>query len=223
MDKIAMIKQAEVNGVLAALVEKELVKVADDEDFEALTGAIAGSLSEDYDFEEVMDKTAAVMEEYYELVEGAEGAEGEEGHEKEAGEEGEAEYDERDIMAAYGELTLAKEAGDISEEDFEKEAAKVQQAWEAIKKAPAATGRFIRSGAKGEGVRSSAKNARFNSKRVKTFEKKKGKGTAKGFRSQRAEDRKDLAKALGRSGAVYGGAAGTGVAGKKLYEKYKGE
>jgi len=164
MEKLAMIKQAEVNGVMAALLETELVKVASEEDFDAVTSCITDGLSDDYDMEEVLAKTAEVLDEYYALCE-----EGEEAGEvkKEASEEG---VDETAVMAAIGELTLAKVAGDISEEDYDAEVEKLAGAkFDALKnlgksaKGKASNlGAFLSSGAKGKGIKQGFGKAKGN-------------------------------------------------------------
>lgn len=117
MEKIAsLVKTAEVRGVMACLVDSDLVKVANAEDFDALTEAVSENLSEDYNLDEVLNKTAEILD----AVE-AEAGSGEQ--EKEASNE---DITEADVYAAYGELSMMKEAGEISEEDFEKEAASLQ-------------------------------------------------------------------------------------------------
>lgn len=108
MDKLAMVKLAEVNGVIAGLVDEGLVKVASEEEFNALCDLVSDDLDDSYDLEDVLNKTA-------EIVEVAEALDGE--LEKEASDA----YDTSDILAAYGELTLLKEAGEIDDDTYDQE------------------------------------------------------------------------------------------------------
>jgi len=130
MDKVAMVKSAEVRGVLACLVDNELVKVAEEEEFDALAEVVAENLPEEYTLEDVLDVTGKVMEalegseEEEEVVEEEE--EPEEVVEEEPVKEA-SEADNRAIMAAYGELSMAKEAGEITEDEFIKEANKLTE------------------------------------------------------------------------------------------------
>lgn len=104
MDKIAtLVKEAEVRGVLAGLVDAGHLKVASYEDLEALTSAVSSCLDQNYDLDDVLSKTAEVLD-YLE---------NEDGIEKEAGE-----IDETAVMAAFGELSMMKMAGQIDDETF---------------------------------------------------------------------------------------------------------
>lgn len=58
MDKIAQIKLAETHGVLAALADTGLLKVASEEDFDFMTEKVAEALGDDYDMDQVISKTA---------------------------------------------------------------------------------------------------------------------------------------------------------------------
>jgi hypothetical protein len=128
MDKVAMVKQAEVNGVIAGLVDGGYVKLASEDDFNMVCEAVAGNVSDEWDFNEVIEKTAAVMEEVnaiYEQIEAGAGAP--EDLEKEAS------TDEVDLLAAYGKLTLMKQAEEIDDETYQTEATKLQKAMAATK------------------------------------------------------------------------------------------
>lgn len=133
MDKIAMVKTAEVRGVIACLVDNELVKVANQDEFNALSDLVEANVSENYDVNEVMNKTAEVLdalenmsdEELEELAAAIEEEQAEEAVAEEVAEDEvkeASEINETALMAAYGELAMAKEAGEISAEEFEKEA-----------------------------------------------------------------------------------------------------
>jgi hypothetical protein len=108
MDKIAQLKHAEVAGVISGLIDGGYIKVASDEDFEALTGAVANSISNDWDLNEVLDKTAEVMEYASDDMDKT------------------AEEQVHDALADFGYLVLMKEAEEISDEDFIEKAAKAQ-------------------------------------------------------------------------------------------------
>ncbi len=62
MDKLAQIKIAETRGVVAALIDAGIVKIADENVFGAVTDTIATQLSENYDMDEMLAKTADVLE-----------------------------------------------------------------------------------------------------------------------------------------------------------------
>lgn len=153
MDKVAMIKSAEVRGVLACLVDNNLIKIANEEAFEAIADTVAGNLGDDYNLEDVLDGTASVVEtaealdnlsdeELAELAAAvdAEQAEGDvaapvaevvpevvpEDIPKEASDTQYSATQYKDLMAQYGELVMAKEAGDISDKYFEKQAGMLQ-------------------------------------------------------------------------------------------------
>jgi hypothetical protein len=126
MDKVAMVKQAEVNGVIAGLVDGGYVKLASEDDFNMVCEAVAGNVSDEWDFNEVIEKTAAVMEEVnaiYEQIEADAGVA--DGLRKDAS--------ETDLLAAYGELTLKKQAEEIDDETYQAEATKLQKALAATK------------------------------------------------------------------------------------------
>ena len=240
-----MVKQAEVAGVLAGLVDADLIKIASEEDFEVITDVVAENLSNDYDLDEVLAKTAEVFE-YLEEVDG-------EPLEKTA----EEEYVE--AMAALGEATMDKLAGELDDEEFEKIAASIADlASKAIhgdlSKIPGAIGSGLRGakdylvkGLKGSGIKKSLKARTGLKNYTKDYanymqELKAAKrlglptGLAKKQTKKRfAEGFKQVNKALKgdagalrrralRTGLAYGGAAaatgGAAYGGKKLYDKY---
>ena len=114
MDKLAAIKMAEVQGVLAALVDAELVKVASEEYFNKLAEVVIENLTDDYDLNEVLEKTAAIIE--------AVNAEPMEKEAEELDEVGQA-------LLYHHELVLKKEAGEVSDEEFRKEAKAIRKAF----------------------------------------------------------------------------------------------
>lgn len=138
MDKVAMIKVAEVNGVLAALAEADLVKIASEEDFGKIAEQIAESLPDQYDMEVVLAKTAEVMEEVYAEYDkqaseaAAAGATTEATTTTSTDTETKTAEDVtvQDCLDAQVELAMKKQAGEISEEDFAKESALVKEALE---------------------------------------------------------------------------------------------
>jgi len=239
MEKIAQaVRMAEVNGFVAGLIDMGVIKVASEEEAAVIADVIEEHLPEEYDMNDAM----AIASDVVEALEGDEGAE----PEAEGDEEGmvvqASDYDEVDetaLMAAYGELSMAKHAGDISDEEFEKEAKildsffrsgtqNARRVGKALASAKAAPGKavkatkaglgkvtgYLKAGLKGSGIKDNAKllNA-LNSKR--NF---KGSMAAKNVSS-------DLRKAIARTGVAYGGAtaatAGAAYGGKKLYDKYK--
>lgn len=119
MDKVAMVKQAEVTGVIAGLVDAEYIKLASAEDFDTVCEVVANNISDkDWTFDEVVEKTAEVMDEVYKIYE-------ENGSIKK--EANEKELSESEIMAEIGALTLAKEAGDVSEDEAESKMSKLKK------------------------------------------------------------------------------------------------
>jgi len=144
MDKIAMVKAAEVRGVLACLVDNEMVKVGNEAEFEEVAAAVAEELGDEYTLEDVLEGTAEVMEaiealenmsdeELAELeaaIAAEEGAPAEEEVLEEVPEEEKVASDKghektAELKQQYTDLVMAKEAGEISENYFEKEANKI--------------------------------------------------------------------------------------------------
>ena len=148
MDKVAMIKSAEVRGVLACLVDNGLVKVANEESFEAIADAVASNLGDDYTLEDVLDNTADVVEtaeaiDNMTVVERAAlaaaidnmtdeeraalaAAIDEDAAAAAATPEAEKTAEYKNLMEQYGELVMAKEAGEITDSYFEKQALSIQ-------------------------------------------------------------------------------------------------
>lgn len=159
MDKVAeQVKTAEVNGFTGALIDAGFLKVANDEEAAAVAEIIAEQLPEDYTLEDAMAIAAeiiAILEEEEGGGEAAVPAEdvGEDDMVVEASEK--PQYTESQVMAAYGELNMAKEAGDISDEVFEKEAASLQGLLQSIKGA----GKAAYKGDIGAGAKGLASNA----------------------------------------------------------------
>ena len=221
MDKMAaLVKTAEVNGVLAALIDTGHVKLATDEDFDVVADAIAANLSDNYDLEEVLNKTAEIMDEVEEIY--AEEIYADEIGDQGYGEEG-AEMTDRDAMAELGQAVLAKEAGEIDDEEFAKIAASVKGMFEGARTVGRKAKGFVGKGLRGEGIKDSATDLYRSSKNILKLRGNKG--------AQRASIRKakssgkNLAKSLGRSGAVFtttaAGSGGLGYGIEKLRDRYK--
>jgi hypothetical protein len=123
MEKLATaIKQAEVNGFVGALVETGIIKVANEEEQAVIADVIAEHLPEDYAMEDALAVAADVVDALEDgALEDEEVLVDEDGMVVEASDSS-PELNETALMAAYGELVMAKEAGEISAEDFEKEA-----------------------------------------------------------------------------------------------------
>lgn len=168
----ASIKIAEINGVMGALLETNLVKIASEEDYAVIADAIAERLPEDWDLDTMLQAVDEVMGKYNEIMSAEEGmnveasddgmpAEAEVGTEQaapgpgdvkaekavaEAKAEGQIDdpssklaslgISESDLYAMYGNLVMQKEAGDISENQFKKEAASLKNIMEGIKGFP---------------------------------------------------------------------------------------
>ena len=238
MNKIAeLVKEAEVRGVLAALVDGGHLKVASQEEFDALTEVVSASIDGyDHDLNTVLSKTAEVIE-YLENGD----------FEKEAGE---AEIDETAVMAAFGELSMMKMAGQIDEEAFAKEANKLQALLDfgrkAVESTKGAAGRAF-AGAKnvgkeikdaavagqarrghaavGEAKRNISDLSKFDTKSGNAFEQALNKGFADKkipYEQALAKGKRDRLIGVAKTTGLYGaGAAGTAVGGKALYDKYK--
>lgn len=134
-----MVKKAEVTGVIAGLVDADYIKVASEEDFNAICDTVAGQIdTDDYTFDQVVEKTAEVMDEVYKIYEengiiekvADEKVETEVEAEKVA-----EEYTEGDILAAMGELMMAKEAGEVTAEEQESKMTELKEMLKKHKKA----------------------------------------------------------------------------------------
>lgn len=66
-EKVAMVKHAEIGGVVAALIDAEYIKVADEEVFADLVGEVSERVGDDYTLESVVEKTAEIVKEAIEL------------------------------------------------------------------------------------------------------------------------------------------------------------
>lgn len=223
MDKIAQaVRRAEVNGFVAGLIDSGIIKVATEEEAVIVADVIEEHLPEEYDMEDAMAIAAEVIDALDE--EAAAAAAGVEPEPEAVDEEGMAvvasdeEFNETAAMAAYGELSMAKLAGNISEKEFEKEAAFIRSMLnsakagkEALVRGAKATGRQMKAGLKGEGIRP---NLAALKARMKGATGVAAAGTPA----------RDLGKALGRTAAAYGTAgavgAGTALGAKNLYNKY---
>jgi hypothetical protein len=225
MDKIAeQVKKAEVNGFVAGLVDTGILKVANDEELAIVADVIAENLPEDYTMEDAM----AVAAEVVDALEGGEGMTDEEAAALAAAEaEGTGEgmvveasdKDEVNVtaaMAALGELSMAKEAGDISEEDFKKEAAPIQQMIRSVKRLP---GNLAAKASAAKGNYADALTG--NKKRIAFLENRARKSSGKQLHNI-GQQLRDARKATTRArvGTAAAGAGTTAVGGKALYDKY---
>lgn len=103
MDKIAMLKEAEVAGVLSAFVDNGYMAKLASDDFEYVVEKVAENLDDSYTVEDIADVTGAVLS---------------------GGVEKTAEEAFVDAVApALGAAYMAKMAGEISDEDMEEFAA----------------------------------------------------------------------------------------------------
>lgn len=204
MNKIAsLVKEAEVRGVLAGLVDGGHLKIASVEDLEALTEAVSGAVEGyDYDLNTILSKTAEVIE-----------AQENEGQDKEASED---EVDETAVMAAFGELSMMKMAGEIDEDSFEKEASKLKAMLEGAK----AVGSKVKgAAAKAKELPGKAKDSAKNFKDTftgKARDEYAMKGALEDGYLGKLKDKKN--QMIG-SRALVGGTALLG--GNALYKKYK--
>ena len=224
MNKIAsLVKEAEVRGVLAGLVDGGHLKIASVEDLEALTEVVSGAVEGyDYDLNTILSKTAEVIE-YLEN----------EGQDKEASED---EVDETAVMAAFGELSMMKMAGEIDDETFEKEASKLTAVRDALAVAGSKAkglGKKVLDTATGKNVIKEFNNRKASGQAIKTME---GKFRSAGIKPEnlgadhhwnlnmasakgmRKNDTKNIVKEVGKTVGLAGAA---GVSGKALYDKYK--
>ena len=217
MDKIAKaVRRAEVNGFVAGLIDSGIMKVANEEEAAVVADVIEEHLPEEYDMEDAMAIAAEVVDALGGEAEGEELED--EGYEDEdmvveASDKSEDKpLNKTAALAALGELTMAKEAGEISEEEFQKEAVTLRgmvqgakAGKDAVVRGAKATGNYLKAGLKGEGIRDNAKLLRGLQKN-KLLKTQAGANTAK-----------DFGKSLGRTGVTYGTAA---LGAKGLYNKY---
>jgi len=194
MQKFAhLVKTAEIRGVMAYLVDSEMVKVASEEDFDALVNEVAEAIGdEQYDLNTVLNKTA-------EVIEGSQ----EEQPEQEAEEEKTAEeqdLSQEDAEREIGKLTMAKMANEISDEEYEEKIASVRGR-------VAAKGRDYLDAVTGRNVGRAASEYR-DARRF--AQARPGEATRAGQR----DAGRQLAREVGRTGAAAGG---TGLAGYGAY------
>lgn len=225
MNKIAsLVKEAEVRGVLAGLVDGGHLKIASAEDLEALTEVVSGAVEGyDYDLNTILSKTAEVIE-YLEN----------EGQDKEASEDGADTFDKTAALAAVGELTMAKLAGEISEADYEnavEELMKMADEWsDAAESSRAKDYSWRPKGGAAEKTKGSVR-AQVNKVKSAVVDRAKGKGIGEAARNlkdtltlkgvaggRKTQALKAFAGKAGGTAALYG-AAGLGA--KALYDKYK--
>ena len=219
MDKIAKaVRRAEVNGFVAGLIDSGIMKVANEEEAAVVADVIEEHLPEDYDMEDAMAIAAEVVDALGGEAEGGEVVE-DEGYEDEdmvvEASDRSGEVNETALMAAFGELSMAKMAGEISAEQFEKEAASLQGGINAVR--DLASKAYTGNAGAGfqavrKGVSSGASGVR-NSLRAKadSFGRAfggKGVGRAKGAISQvqgKVDASAAQAQKMGLDPAVFGG------------------
>jgi hypothetical protein len=253
MDKLAMVKSAEVRGVMACLVDNGLLKVANEEMFEMMADAVVEKLAEDYNLEDVLDNTAEVAE----AAEAIENMDEEELAELVAAADTDDEVVEDDVveddidkeasaadidgvMQDYSKLLMAKEAGEITEQYFEKEAGAIKEflskMYAGAKAAPgkmyagakAAPGKMY-AGAKAAPGKMYA-GAKAAPGKVKNIAKEVPGKTIDGLTfdrlraAMRSNGSKDFKKklvmqGLRQSGGAYAGLGAAGYGGKKVYDR----
>ena len=107
MEKIAQIRDQEVRGVLAALVDTGHVKCASREEFDTMSAALAEKVGFEYELADIVEAAGVVLG-------GTPAAE-----EKTASmQKNAAEIHESNCYAALGELLLMKTAGLVDDETF---------------------------------------------------------------------------------------------------------
>lgn len=192
-------KNAEVRGVMAAFVDRGLVKVASQESFEELCDVVSANLDYDYDLQKVAAVTEAVLT-------------GNAPMRKTAAQQKIAHETARN--AALGELLLMKTAGQIDDATFVREAnalIKVGGLKDIL------TAKQLRKGL------AARREANTN---LKAIGGRRAKDTPLGkeYMFDRADATEDVLKGLGKTVGAYGGAlagvGGAGLLGKRLYDKY---
>lgn len=104
MEKLAKIRDMEVRGALAALVDTGLVKCASREEFDKLASDVADRVGFEYSIDSIVDATSAVLEG---------------GSEKTAAMTKSAADDyASQCYASLGELLLMKTAGQVDDQTF---------------------------------------------------------------------------------------------------------
>lgn len=209
LDKLAQlsaVRESEVRGCLAAFVDSGIMKVASEEDFDALASAVSSNIGLDYDIDTIY-KTAAYLI----------GEPAEEAQEKTA-----EEFDDTAYKAALGELLLMKTAGQIDDNTFVSE-------YDALTKEAAGKMEAIKAGL-GAAKKMVADKAGIVARKVKEVAKAPVKNIAEGRKSVAAgkaaiggpekdminAGRKQIAKGVAQ---VAGGAGAAGL-GAALYAKH---
>jgi len=246
MDKLAAeVRKAEVRGFVAALVDTGIIKCAEDE-VAVVEDIIEEHLPEEYNMEDAMAIAADVVDALDANAEAeAEGGEVVDpelvGDPEMVVEASDKTINKTAAMAAYGELSMAKEAGEITAEEFEKEALSLQGMLASARGGAknAYTGN-IGAGLKTVGSKVTGAGQAVAARMPKTMAAasqvragltgdgiKRNLSALKYQRSHGGTGMKaeSLAKSrllgsVARTGAVYGGVAGAGLGGKALYDKY---
>lgn len=193
MDKIAQLKHAEVAGVISGLIDGGYIKLASEQEFEDLTGIVAGSISDNWDLNEVLDKTAEVMDS--------------------------VDMDKtakdvlHDALAEYGYLCISKEAGEVSDVEFEKQAGlSLKGIAEMLKGTPAKWGKKLKDTASLKDARTALDAIKTNRASFAQIEKADPEWAYRfGNKATKMDEAKKLLKALKDPAKLYGGVAGAGA------------
>lgn len=241
MDKLAQIRESEVRGVLAALVDCGQIKIASAEDFDNLASAVADNVGTSYSVDDIASVTAELL--------GGSVKTAEEQH-------------ETACMAALGELLMMKTADEIDDETFAsavepllKEAVSIRgalgkakdmgrglldldsaDAAKKIRGGLSVAKQYFKDGFALKGIRDAAEKRkaaesyRKNVQRLVSDKDAIGSVAArnqlrKNFKGRvGTPDERKLTRGLGQAALAYGSAAtglgGAGYLGKKLYDKY---
>lgn len=225
MLKLAEVKTAEVAGFLGTLVDLDLIKVANEEDFATIVHAVSDALGDgDYSMEDALSKTAEVMDEVYGIYKEA-------GLLEDAGEELEKEAEEVELTedmikeALYADFVegLEKEAG-MKESIMNllgKGKAKAQGAGNYVGgKAKGAAGYVTGKAKAGYAAAKGAAKAGFVDAPKDAADIARLMKVDPSYRTK--DNFKALAKAMGKATAAYGGAGATATgAGYLAYKKAK--
>ena len=220
MQKIAeQVKEAEVRGCVAAFIDAGLVKIAGQEEFDAVCSAVTEQLPDAYDMQKIAAVTDAILENSSEAMT------------KTAAETAR--------NAALGELLLMKTAGEIDEDTFVKTAGELMKMGgnfdNFMEKATVSRGSKGTAG--GSGAFRSSGNvtpeqakafeaahkkymANSNGQANKAFDEAFAKGQAANAAKQKAHVRGRTLARIGKGGLAAGDLLGSGYLAKKLYDKY---
>lgn len=229
MEKLAQaIKLAEVNGACRCLADMEILKVANEDEFNLVVDALSQDLGDDYTTEDILNAAEAanaiLQEAHAEAAPAEEAAPVEEvpvdpeeekvAEEKKEAAEADPKAEAVDVNAlqmAYGELAMAKEAGEITQEEFEKQALDLKAL---LALAKGATGNAAAKAGEVTGISNLAAGLR----ELRNAGKAYNPTTAKALgRTMVADGAKTMAKNVVAPTAAIGAA---GLGGKKLYDKY---